>query len=323
MVRIRLVVVISMGILTSLAVGQEESKVPTGPPPRFATVTAIDKSLGVLELAHMQTKYASETVMVKQEGKVEPRTKTTWFLVNEPTKLAVDSAEIFDAAGKKVSQEDVLKRLTVGATVLVSADGKQVHSAYLGVIKPDTLIFVSPKGTALFGQGTDGLLVQPSVQKELKLSTEQLVEIRPVLARVRQKYTEQYDKIQEMEWEDRKEKEAAFVNIFSEEVHKGVATILKPEQHKRLGQIELQQRWLYAFFDPNVQKILKLTKEQQDTIKMIRTNAEGKVKFARIFPRSHLLGGMQWAAIDQAVAVLSADQRNAWEDLTGEVFELK
>jgi hypothetical protein len=149
MVRLGLVVAVSMSILASTAIAQEKPKVPTGPPPVFRTVTSIDKAMSELELAEIQTKFVAETVNeeVKKEGKVELRSKAIFkpVYVQVRTKLALASAEVFDAAGKKLSREDVPKRLTAGATVLVSADGKKVDTVYLSVITADTLVLVSPE----------------------------------------------------------------------------------------------------------------------------------------------------------------------------------
>jgi hypothetical protein len=178
-------------------------------------------------------------------------------------------------------------------------------------------------GAGFLGQTTGGLLLWPSLQKELKLSTEQLGKIRPLLAKVRQKYREPFDNIQEIKPKDYLEKWSALEKLVSQEVHKGLANILRPEQHKRLRQIELQLSWLYGFFDPDVQKILKLTKKQQQSIKTIRMNFAGEVKFVLIPPPSSPIGPMLKAAMEQAVAILRADQKKAWEELLGEPFELK
>ena len=53
------------------------------------------------------------------------------------------------------------------------------------------------------------------------------------------------------------------------ENEKSVAKILKPEQFKRLKQISYQQQGGRAFTDPEVAKALRLTEEQQKTIREI------------------------------------------------------
>jgi hypothetical protein len=148
MVRTKLLVVLSLGIAGATAGAQEKAKTPKGLPPTFAIVLAMDKAEAVLDLGDTTVRMVSEerAKRVEKDGKVEAVKYTVYKPIGEQhvRKLELKSAEVF-TRGKKLSTEEVWKRLTVGATVLVSVDGKSVDPAYLGVLAQDTLVFVSPQ----------------------------------------------------------------------------------------------------------------------------------------------------------------------------------
>jgi hypothetical protein len=52
---------------------------------------------------------------------------------------------VFNTAGAAVSKEDALKALAKGGVVVVSADGKPVDPAFMGLFKEGTLVLVSPE----------------------------------------------------------------------------------------------------------------------------------------------------------------------------------
>jgi hypothetical protein len=149
MLRTNVLVVLTLGVAATTAAAQEMPKIPAGLPPTFATVVAMDKAKAVLDLGDTTIRMVPEEKIkrVEHDGRVEEVKYTVYKPIGEQhvRKLDLKSAEVFDARGKKLGNEVVLTRLTVGATVLVSADGKAVDSAYLRVVAPDTLVFVSPQ----------------------------------------------------------------------------------------------------------------------------------------------------------------------------------
>lgn len=67
---------------------------------------------------------------------------------------------ISTADGKDVSKADALKKLTDGAVVIASADGKKVDPKFLKLFRDDTLVLVSPDFINFPGQG-GGRLPRP------------------------------------------------------------------------------------------------------------------------------------------------------------------
>jgi hypothetical protein len=86
------------------------------------------------------------TVAAFENGRQVTRTayRTEYRMLKRTVALEKDTA--YDAAGKKVSAGEALKRLKVGDTVLIST--QQVDPLYLRVIRPETLILVSATAQA-------------------------------------------------------------------------------------------------------------------------------------------------------------------------------
>ena len=149
MIRTKLLVVLTLIVAATTAAAQEKVEIPTGLPPTFATVIATNKPQAVLELGDITVRMVPEerVQQVEKDGKIEDVKYTVYRPVYEQhiRKIELKSAEVFDARGKKLKSEEVWKRLATGAIVLVSADGKSVDPAYLGVLAADTLVIVSPQ----------------------------------------------------------------------------------------------------------------------------------------------------------------------------------
>jgi len=71
------------------------------------------------------------------------RTIYTPVYEEQARSIEVRSAEVFEAGGTKLKSDDVLKRVTAGTVVVMSADGKKVDPAYLRLLAKDTLVIVS------------------------------------------------------------------------------------------------------------------------------------------------------------------------------------
>jgi hypothetical protein len=115
---------------------------PNGPQPEFVTVRKIIEAQKTVIVLQTQVVIVPVTVTAYKDK--QPFTKTAYrqeYRLEERA-FALDKATVYDAAGKKVAVQDALKRLKVGNTVLVAT--QPVDPLYLRVIRPDTLILVSP-----------------------------------------------------------------------------------------------------------------------------------------------------------------------------------
>jgi hypothetical protein len=175
--------------------------------------------------------------------------------------------------------------------------------------------------------GGAGLIANQGVQKELKLTDDQTSKAEAVARAVREKHHGEFDKVDDLDAKERSEKMAEIVRTMISETNKGLADVLKPEQMKRYRQIQLQQLGLRAFTDPEVQSKLKLTDDQVGQIRRINADSlgggaggGGGGNREETQKKEATLGK---ESMDKAVAVLSADQKQAWKDMTGEPFAVQ
>jgi len=113
----------------------------------------------------------------------------------------------------------------------------------------------------------------------------------------------------------------------NEETYKALADVLKPEQIKRLKQIQLQRQGTFAFMSPDTQMELKLTDDQKDKIKTIGDDA--RQEMGALFEeqdqaaRQKKMAAFQKETMEKITAVLTDDQKKTWKEMTGEPFEYK
>jgi len=189
------------------------------------------------------------------------------------------------------------------------------------------------KGGGGFGMGGGGaFLMAPNVQKDLKLSDEQIGKVRDTLTEIREKHTDDFTAVREASPEDRPAKAAALAKTTSDEVKKALS--LSDEQSKRFDQIDLQARGPQAFADPAVQAKLKLTDDQKGKLREIavaaRPGAGGGGGFANLKNASDeektaarkKMVETRKENLNKVLAVLTDDQKKEWKELTGEPIEL-
>jgi hypothetical protein len=106
--------------------------------------------------------------------------------------------------------------------------------------------------------------------------------------------------------------------------------VFTAEQFKRYDQIVLQQRGIMAFSDVDIQGKLRLTGEQKDRLHGLAIDLHGKMRSLSQNASAEKMGevheqGMvlHRKALDQAVAMLTAEQRTTWKELTGDHFDVK
>src|SRR5262249_19125948 len=108
-----------------------------------------------------------------------------------------------------------------------------------------------------------------------------------------------------------------------------VGQILTPAQIQRVNQILLQRQGSQAFSDPEVQKLLRLTPDQKARLKAITDQSIQEMRNVFRNPQGEVeemrKKGMhrRQEAMDKALAVLSAEQRDRWHDLKGTPYEIQ
>lgn len=147
--------VILTGLLLAAPVwADDDVKTPSSAPPRFATVMSFDKERQEVILGYVSMHFVLDARMeAREEGgkKVEvevPVMKSVYEM--RPNKFVLRRGAVYDTAGKKVEADALWKRLSVGASVLVSIEGKPVDPSYLSIVKKETLVFAPSLDPANF-----------------------------------------------------------------------------------------------------------------------------------------------------------------------------
>jgi hypothetical protein len=184
------------------------------------------------------------------------------------------------------------------------------------------------RGQGGMGQGGVGaLLTNEAVQKELNIDKDQADKVKDAVTKVRDQHKDDFAKLRDLGQDERRQKSQELNAAVSEETLKAVGDLLKPEQIKRLKQIEVQQGGDRAFTRAEVQKALNLTDEQKATIKTITDDAAKERR--ELFQGGNAQGSrekmtaLRKETMEKLQAVLKDDQKKTWKDLTGEPFEVR
>jgi serine/threonine protein kinase len=161
------------------------------------------------------------------------------------------------------------------------------------------------------------LVLQPAVQKELKLSPE-LVQQFKELAEKRWAAFRDSQEPNPEEWRAKLEQLA--------DQDKVLIQRLGPEQQKRLQQIVWQQAGAAAFHDSKVIEALQLREEQKEKIRAIQSLERrgprgGPWPGPRRSPGSKKAEDSRKSTLEQILSLLTAEQKDQWTHLVGEAFK--
>src|SRR5262249_41590862 len=106
--------------------GAAENAGPTGPAPRFFTV------LGFFENGKGFEMY--------EQARRDPGDDPAAHIYS----VRFTDAELFDAAGRAITEKEFRKRVRAGSVVLVSTGQKKVDPAYLRVLREEAVVVVGP-----------------------------------------------------------------------------------------------------------------------------------------------------------------------------------
>ena len=164
-----------------------------------------------------------------------------------------------------------------------------------------------------------GLLSIPDVQKELKLSDEQIGKLKDGLGKLNDKIKDEVANFQKLSPEEQQKKAQAF----NEQHNKAIAGVLDAKQWKRFKQIQWQLNDIGALQDPDLQKELKMSDEQKKKIDGVFNDANRK---SQEMQRSGERSPEKWQALQQDVRkkandVLSDEQKKNYKELQGPQFQ--
>jgi Spy/CpxP family protein refolding chaperone len=180
-----------------------------------------------------------------------------------------------------------------------------------------------------------GLLRSEQVQKEMKLNEEQVAKVNKVVEAITTEMREQYSALREIEdRQKRTEKMAELRDEFDGKVREQLRDVVPREQMMRLYQIRLQVRAVVeSLANTYVARRLEITDDQKEKLAQIDKDMQSA--------RSELYASMRDVSSEQrdkmyeklrqigseadekALGVLTAEQREAFEEMKGEKTELQ
>lgn len=167
------------------------------------------------------------------------------------------------------------------------------------------------------------LLFNRSVQEELNLTADQ----KAMLRKLQAKRDEAFEAFQKRN--DAKGK--ALVDEANEGAAK-MAKALDAKQRQRFKQIQVQTEGLFAFLNKEVQDTLRLTpKQKKDVTAILKDYAKQAMAAYKAMGNNFVLfpavqkkvKGIEHDSQKKVMALLTPEQKKAWEELVGKPFAMK
>jgi Spy/CpxP family protein refolding chaperone len=213
----------------------------------------------------------------------------------------------------------------LGATLVTAAEAQ---AAAAGGTRRGPMAMVGQRASLV------ALLNLEAVQKELKLTEEQVGKVREATKNLRAEMREQRAALREITSpQERRAKATALSAELDRKARQALRDVLSREQWMRLFQIRIQVGGtLAALTNPRIAARLKLTDEQNQKVAEIQKTVQEKTSAIRRGLRNlsqqerterlaeaRKLGQK---AEQDALAVLTADQKEAFNKMKGEPFKL-
>jgi hypothetical protein len=176
-----------------------------------------------------------------------------------------------------------------------------------------------------------GLLSLEQVQKELKLTEDQLAKATAIGEKLRTEMREQFAGLRDIQdVQERRAKMTELGDQFDEKARGQLRELLSREQMMRLFQIRTQARGaVWALNNTRVAERLKLTDEQKKKAAELQKATQDKMfeAFSQMGDlsqeeRREKFTKMRSEAEEKALALLTAEQKEAFEKMKGAKLEL-
>jgi hypothetical protein len=171
------------------------------------------------------------------------------------------------------------------------------------------------RGPVRGGPNAVVMLRHKAVQEELKLTKDQLDQLKALMTGMR-------DKMLELVENGERDKVPAVVKG----QEKGLTKILTAGQYKRLQEVVLQVHGLWALTEPDTARKLKVTPGQMKKLRELQAETEKQMKnlpegAATRTEVQKKMDELHRAANDKGLLLLTDEQRARWKALTGEPFK--
>jgi hypothetical protein len=175
-------------------------------------------------------------------------------------------------------------------------------------------------GGGMMAPSAATLVGYPVVAEEIKVTEDQKGDIEAIVTEAREARAGLRDVPQE--------ERASKIEEMNKAARAKLEKVLKSEQLKRLGQIEVQAKGLAAFADAKVKKALEITEEQTGKLETLMTDMREKGREIMQGAQDDREAAMaKFAALQKetkakAHAILTDAQKSKWAELIGKEIEI-
>jgi hypothetical protein len=170
-----------------------------------------------------------------------------------------------------------------------------------------------------YGVGGQYLLQNKSVQQELRLTREQLGQLKTAVEKLLDANKDKLARLRDLSPEE----QAKVMAPITEQSNKIVVGVLSDAQVKRLREIDLQQRGPMALYDPEVRKALRITDEQTTMLKALADRTMPALQKAYAAKDMRKASEIMRAAEEKLGTILTEEQKKTWAELLGKPFEVR
>lgn len=195
------------------------------------------------------------------------------------------------------------------------------------------------RGRGFYGRGSSllRLLTNEKVQEELDLSDDQVAKVKEASDKIFAEMREKYSGLRDMDRAARQAKMDELSKQTDEKGYEELKDVIEQEQFIRLLQVNLQIRGaVYGLGSERVAERLELSDNQKDNIAELDkatqaktsklytgladlSSEERRAKFGELREK---MAKIRAAADKKAIATLKGDQKEAYEEMLGDKFEL-
>jgi hypothetical protein len=169
-----------------------------------------------------------------------------------------------------------------------------------------------------YGVGGQYLLLNQSVQRELKITPQQAETLKGEVNKILAPYKAQLDRVRDTSPDEYYK----LVDEITQKTNAVVVKVLDAEQVKRLREIDLQQRGPMALQDPEVRKALKIDKDQEAKLKTLADETFGTIRRLDPARDGAKIEDTVKKALQQLDTILTDAQKRSWQEMLGKPFEV-
>ncbi len=178
------------------------------------------------------------------------------------------------------------------------------------------------------GGGGLNLLTNSGVQKELKLSDEQIEKAKKAQTEMSEKMREKFSELQNLDAGERQQKMQTVMKEMNDETKKVASGILTADQTKRFDQISLQVQGFQAFNSPDIQKKLGITDEQKEKLQTLGEEMRSQMPTREDMQADREAATKKRETVtketkEKAMNILTDSQKATYKEMTGAPFDYK